>query len=88
MGKPFNVSVQEGLGAPLRLWSFEDPHLYNLDVTLLPKTSQVHSAFLTSAMSPLTLHAPALSSHLQSSHLQCIAEHGVGVVCRNLKGTL
>jgi hypothetical protein len=78
VGKPFNVSLQEGLGAPLRLWSFEEPHLYNLDVTLPPENSQVHSACLISAMSPLTLHnAPALSSHLQ-----CIAEHAVGVVCR------
>ena len=44
VGKPFNVSLQEGLGAPLRLWSFEDPHLYDLDVTLLPETPQVHAA--------------------------------------------
>ena len=84
MGKPFNVSLQEGLGAPLRLWSFEDPHLYRLDVTLLPETLQVHPAYLLSAMSPHTLHSlPALSSHLQ---LHSKARHGLW--CRKLKGML
>ena len=42
VGTPFNVSMHEGLGAPLRLWSPDDPYLYNLTVALLPTaTSQV-----------------------------------------------
>ena len=39
VGQPFNVSLREGLDAPLRLWSPNDPHLYNLQVALLPSAN-------------------------------------------------